>query len=302
MDTTDVTRALPKLLTQAGLPPDPAREVIRIWARSGVERLRFAAGSSLGASVVLKYAEHPFDREERALRYAARGGLPVPRVHAAHSRAGLLTMLLEDLGDPIQEATDTDGAAAAVALHQISGHRSGLPALGEAELTSMPGRILARLAKLDLASIAIDQLHALEAAASSRAAGAAMAPFGLCHSEYHLTSVHIGQRGRYLLDFARAFVGPGLLDMASWHGTLRAPDPDRLYPLLEDYVAYGGPAHTLTRRGGLPAQRWALGWHRVWVADWFAEQIERGWAREKPQAWINAITRHLNDAADLLAG
>ena len=42
------------------------------------------------------------------------------------------------------------------------------------------------------------------------------------HSEFHPTSLHIGRDGRRLLDFARTFNGPGLLDLASW-----PPQPGR---------------------------------------------------------------------------
>jgi len=48
--------------------------------------------------------------------------------------------------------------------------------------------------------------------------------------------------------------------------------------LIGEYVKAGGPPEAGAPRGGLPAERWALGWHRVWVSDWYAEQVERGWA------------------------
>ena len=140
----------------------------------------------------------------------------------------------------------------------------------------------------------------LEPAAAPRAAGTGLAPFGLCHSEYHPTSLHIGRRGWHLLDLARAFTGPGLLDLASWHGTLNDPDPARTQGLLESYVAAGGPRQALAARGGLDAASWALGWHRIWVADWFTAQIGRGWAAGAESTWATAITRHLTEAASLL--
>lgn len=80
-------------------------------------------------------------------------------------------------------------------------------------------------------------------------------------------SVHIGERGWHLLDFARAFTGPGLLDLASCHGILwlDTPDPARTLGLIESYVATGGPGQALAMRGGPDAASWALSWHRVWV-------------------------------------
>jgi hypothetical protein len=70
--------------------------------------------------------------------------------------------------------------------------------------------------------------------------------------------------------------------------------------LIESYVVYGGHEQALAMRGGLDAASWALGWHRIWVADWFAEQIERGWAEGAEDTWTTAITRHLTEAATLL--
>lgn len=127
-----------------------------------------------------------------------------------------------------------------------------------------------------------------------------MAPFGLCHSEFHPTSLHISERGWRLSDFTRGFTGPGLLDLASWHGTLDDPQPERTHELIKSYVAAGGPHEALAMRGGLDAASWALGWHRVWVVDWFAEQIERGWAQGAEHKWTTAISRHLSEARTLL--
>lgn len=92
------------------------------------------------------------------------------------------------------------------------------------------------------------------------------------HSEFHPTSLHIGERGWRLLDFARAFTGPGLLDLASWHGTIEPPHPIRLRVFLEQYVTAGGTPDALAPRGGLTAEHWALGWHRMWAVEWFMEQ------------------------------
>ncbi|MGH8885208.1 MAG: phosphotransferase family protein [Egibacteraceae bacterium] len=295
MNTTDVSALLPPLLADAGLPGDVDREPLRVWARSGVERLRFGGG----ASVVFKYAEEPFDTEHLALRLAARGGVPTPTLRAARTAPGLLGMLLEDLGDPVRDADDNDGARAAVRLHQVDGAAPGMQWVDTAALSAMPQRIAARLQRLELSGLR-GHARALDAVAAGRASGADLPPFGLCHSEFHPTSLHIGEHGWRLLDFARAFIGPGLLDLASWHGTLDKPRPARTLDLIESYVAAGGPPEALARRGGLDAASWALGWHRVWAVDWFTEQIERGWAQGAEQAWITAISRHLNEALTLL--
>jgi hypothetical protein len=295
MNTTDVSALLISLLTDAGLAGKPAREPLRVWAHSGVERLSFPGGTS----VVFKYADKPFDREHLALRLAARNGLPVPHVQVSRTQAHMLGMLMDDLGEPIREATDDDGACAAAQLHRVSPIGSRLACVDTAGLAAMPHRIGARLAPRGLPAAA-NLARRLEAIAKRRAVGAGLPPFGLCHSEYHPTSLHIGERGWHLLDLARAFTGPGLLDLASWHGTLNDPDPARTQGLIESYVEVGGPEQALAMRGGLDAASWALGWHRVWVADWFTEQIERGWAAGAEETWTAAITRHLTEAATLL--
>ncbi|MGH3158272.1 MAG: hypothetical protein ACRDNF_17105 [Streptosporangiaceae bacterium] len=209
-------------------------------------------------------------------------------------------MLMDDLGEPARQATDHDGAPAAVQLHTVTKLTDPwLSRLDAAALAAMPHRIVTRLDGRGVPE-AIKLAQALHTAAPCRAAGAGLAPFGLCHSEFHPTSLHIGRRGPYLLDFARAFTGPGLLDLASWHGTLDDPDPARTTGLIECYVSLGGHRQALAARGGLDATCWALGWHRLWVADWFTEQIERGWAQGAEHTWTTAITRHLTEAATLL--
>jgi hypothetical protein len=295
VDTADVSALLPPLLAAAGLDPHPVRDQIRVWARSGVERLSFPAGGS----AVFKYAEEPFDREHLALSGAAHAGVPVPAVLAAHTVDGLLGMLLEDLGQPVREADEHDGAKAAVALHRAR-FSERLSRLDGTALAALPARMLARAASCALTRPTVTAARSLAQVADLRTQGADLPPFGLCHSEFHPTSLFITTDGWRLLDFARAFVGPGLLDLASWHGTLDAPDTARLTAFLDLYIQAGGALSALDDRGGLPAPAWALGWHRLWVAEWFSEQIERGWAAADPSGWTAAIERHTFEAAELL--
>lgn len=297
MDALDADSLLPPLLKAAGVPAGPIREPIRVWARSGVERLQMAGGGS----VVFKYSEEPFDREHLTLTLAARECIPAPRLLAAHTVPGLLGMLLEDLGQPVREAGQDDAARAAVAVHRAPAIGAGwLPRVTESGLAGMPARILARAAKLGLPGDIADVCAAIVRRARQLAEGTDLPPFGLCHSEFHPTSLHIGARGWRLLDFARAFTGPGLLDLASWQGTTAEPDPVAVAALIDAYISAGGPAETAAARGGLPAQNWALGWHRVTISDWYAEQIERGWARDELSLWTSTISRHLAEAAALL--
>ncbi|MEU9888268.1 hypothetical protein [Sphaerisporangium sp. NPDC051011] len=294
MDATETDALLARLLDQAG-GRMTRREPIRVWARSGVERLHLDGGGT----VVFKYAEGPFAGEDVALGVAQAAGLPVPGRLAVARTPGLLGMLLDDLGPARREPTDGEGAALAVGLHQITA-TGPLDILDGPRLAAMPLLMLERFPELGLDSQAADAARAIADATTVRLKGVELPPFGLCHSEWHPTSVHVGDHGTHLVDFARAFHGPGLLDLASWHGTLDTPDEHRLAGTIAAYVDAGGPHETAAERGGLPAARWALGWHRVWVAGWFTHQMIIGWAQGAEQAWTSAITRHLAEAADLL--
>ncbi|MFI1889018.1 aminoglycoside phosphotransferase family protein [Streptomyces jumonjinensis] len=289
------------LLTASGRPT-PERERVRVWSMSGVERLTFPDGGTL----IFKYARRPFDTEDRALRLAESLGVPVPRVHAATVLDGRLGMLLEDLGTSTREANDSDGVAAAVLLHRAPA-AAALPVLDEKGLRALPGRALDHLELLRTAGRWQDTddiaqaLGQISRAAVSRAVGSVTDPFGWVHSEFHPTSVHVGEDGWRLLDFARAFTGPGLLDLASWHGTVNAPDAERLRLLMESYVTAGGTPDALVPRGGLPAEAWSLGWHRMWAVEWFMEQAVR-WIDDPATdpMYVKVVRRHLTDVLHFL--
>ncbi|MEU2429415.1 aminoglycoside phosphotransferase family protein [Streptomyces sp. NPDC007861] len=292
---------LDNLLTMAGRTT-AVREEVRVWSMSSVERLTFPDAST----VIFKYAKRPFDSEDQALRLAHTLGVPVPQVNASAVLDGWLGMLMEDLGPAVRDADDLDGTAAAVVLHGTR-TAAALPVLDQVRLRTLPNRALEHLAQLrkaerwqDTDDIE-DALDRIAQAAKARSAGTTVAPFGWVHSEFHPTSLYIGQHGWRLLDFARAFTGPGLLDLASWHGTLDTPDPVRLRVFLEQYVTAGGTPDALTRRGGLTAENWALGWHRMWAVEWFMEQSIR-WINDSATdpAYIKAVRRHLTDVLHLL--
>jgi hypothetical protein len=291
-----------ELAGRAGIDT-PTREPLRVWRLSGVERLRLDDGNTM----IFKYAAAPFTGEDQALVLAADRQVPVPRLHAHAVREELLGMIMEDLGTPHREATIQDGASAAALLHG-TGAASGLDTLDEDRLAALPGQALTRVTALqgsgrwtavdDIAEI----LTALAQCANARASGAQMPPFGFCHSEFHPTSLHIGEGGWRLLDFARAFNGPGLLDLASWHGTIDDPDTRQLRELLDAYISAGGHPQTGDRRGGLPAEQWALGWHRMWAVAWFLDQAVR-WINDPATDpdYITAVRRHLREATAMLA-
>jgi hypothetical protein len=296
--TTDLLADLCDLVDQ----PVPQREEVRVWSMSGVERVSFSDGGTR----IFKYAKRPFDSEDQALRLADNLGIPAPKVYASARIEGWLGMLLEDLGTPIRDADDLDGAAAAVVLHRTP-TAGALPVLDEEGLRALPRRALDHLDQLRKADRWQDSddierdLDQITQAADTRAQGATVAPFGWTHSEFHPTSLHIGQRGWRLLDFARAFTGPGLLDLASWHGTIERPEPVRLRVFLESYVTEGGTPDALAERGGLTAEKWALGWHRMWAVEWFMEQSIR-WINDPATdpTYIKVVRRHLTDSLQLL--
>jgi Phosphotransferase enzyme family len=278
------------------------REPMRVWEMSGVERLH----PPQGGTVIFKYAQAPFHGEARVLAHAARHGVSVPQLLDAAERPGMLGMLLEDLGPALREPTLAEAAAAAVAIHRVPG-LPGLPVLDATGLAELPGRALVHLEALVGASRWRDTddiaagLCTLKKEAAVRAAGAELPPFGLCHSEFHPTSLHVGTDGWRLLDWARAFVGPGLLDLMSWQGTLDTPDVQALTDLLHAYTAAGGPADVWADRGGLAAAHWAILWHRVWIIEWFLAQSTT-WLNDPgmDELYQQVIRRHLAEALQCL--
>jgi Phosphotransferase enzyme family len=296
MSEASAARLLPATLSEAGWPPDTVCELVRhVLAFSGVWRLRQTGG----ATAIYKEAWKPLDREHVALRYARSMGLPVPEVLAAVQRDGRLGVIMTDLGQPDREATAQDAATIAAALHRVPA--SGvLPVIGADKLSAMPMRIAACARKHDLPAVIPELAGRLDAVAARLATAAAVPPVGLCHSEFHPTSVIIRGDRWHTYDLARAFRGPGLLDLASWLGTITAPDPQSTAALIEAYVKAGGHPSALEERAGLSPGEWTLGWHRIWA--WYCQQLELGWAtgNDTLAVYGEVITRHLNEAAHLL--
>ncbi|MGI9002841.1 MAG: hypothetical protein ACR2GH_14460 [Pseudonocardia sp.] len=303
MNPTTVDELRRRLAAQAGLPTTGVvREPIRVWRLSGVERLR-----AIGTSVVFKYALPPFTGEHRVLTWVAAQGVPVPEVRAAMTLDGMLGMILDDLGPPVRAPTEHDATALAAHLHTVA-PAPWLDRLGEPDLAALPGRALACLDQLRAtgrfadADDLVGWLHRLDRMAETRAVGAERPPFGQLHGELHPTAVHISATGRYLLDFAMAITGPGLLDLAAWSGLRLPANPARTRWLIEQYVHHGGHPDAVTDRGGLPAERWTLGWHRVEAAHWLlscgADGID---APDTDPRHIVVLRRQLTGALDLLA-
>lgn len=294
---------LPALLADAGLSPDHRYELVRqVFPFSGVWRLRFGQRGGGPGTVIYKHARTPLDREHAALAYAAASGIPVPRLLAARQDDGWAGILMSDLGQPSRPATAADGARLAALIHHIPGAGSGLPRFTSADLAPIPQRIAQRAALHGLSEVTVRAAAAIAGRARHLAAPAIIGPLGLCHSEWHPDSVLIDDSGQpHVYDWARSFIGPGLLDLASWHGTRGAPDLAATRALIEDYVRAGGHRAALADRGGLAAEAWALGWHRLWAADWFLRQLGMGWIpAEYEPVQREAIERHTHEAAALL--
>lgn len=293
------------LITSAGLATRPiSREPLHVWDMSAVERVRLADGGS----VICKTAREPFTQEAEVLRYAKVHSVPVPAVLAAtRTTDGHLAMLLEDLGPaPDEDAPISVGAQAAVQVHRCP-PMVGLTALDAAALAALPSRAHRWLEMLRSAgrwtnTAEIRQLlERLDAVSERRAQGVDIPPYGLCHSEFHPTSLHVGATGVKILDWARAFNGPGLLDLASWEDTPKQLDTEAMARMIRAYIAAGGSEHAAAERGGLPAEEWAGGWHRVWICEWYLQQCVR-WMPDPANdaATQHAVLRHLTEAVRCL--
>ena len=71
--------------------------------------------------------------------------------------------------------------------------------------------------------------------------------------------------------------------------------------LIHAYVAAGGHPDAEADRGGLPAARWALGWHRVWAAWWLLSAAAAGHHQAAAdRRHTQVVLRQLQGALDLL--
>lgn len=253
------------------------RRRVRGWSMSSVERVYLGEGGS----VILKSAAESFAGEPAFLDHAALHGVPVPRLFASLRTADRgMAMLMEDLGDPIREADLADAATAAVAVHRCPS-RSGRPVLDVDALTGLPVRALAWLEDLksvgrwleaDDIRVSLERVAEL---ATRRAKDADIPPYGMCHSEFHPTSLHLGEGGMRILDWARAYTGPGLLDLVFWQGTPDPLDIRKVSDLINAYVDAGGTTEAKATRASLPPHRWAGGWAKMWNVEWFMESAVR---------------------------
>jgi hypothetical protein len=301
METGRLDVVIADLCAQAGLAPPAMRRPVRVWQLSGVERVTLADDRT----VIVKYAGPPFTGEAAVLRAAAERRVPVPEVITAEVQDEMLIMLLQDLGEHVGEPTDVDGAVAAARLHTAEVRAAGLQLWDTrrfAELPANAAKMLTTLRDQGRFAGAADLLPLLDQLARhapALTAATEIPPFGVVHGELHPTSVHIGRGGWCLLDFAKAYVGPGLLDLATWQGTRHPADIARLEAQMHAYVAAGGTSRIHSPRGGHPAAVWALGWHRLWSAGWFLRQAISADDRDDTRTGT-ILHRQITAAAKLL--
>jgi hypothetical protein len=301
VDPLEIDRLREEVTVKTGLAPVSV-EVLHSWALSHVERLALPDNST----VVFKAAREPFTHEDDALTSAWQAGANVPRLLTSARGATTLGMLMQDLGRSVRDPDEEDGAIAAVHLHSAAvpdflapGDTTWLASLPHRALRTLD--VLQQQGRWEGAGDIATMLRTIAQAAPARAEGTMLRPYGWVHSEFHPTSLLITRERVYVCDLARAFRGPGLLDLVSWHGTITPADPDRARAFLERYVHAGGPAEALHDRGGLSAQEWALGWHRVWVVEWYLAQAAQWIADPAADHTYERVVRaHTAEAVQLL--
>ncbi|EDY46570.1 phosphotransferase [Streptomyces sp. SPB074] len=274
LDFALLNTVLAEHLDRLGLDPEPRRETLRSWTHGGIERLAFADGLTL----VHKYGHAPLAHEAATHRVFQAAGVPVATLYSGEVRAKHMTLLMEDLGEPERAATEDEVLALLHVLHRAPSP-PGSPSLSEYTMITLPDRARWHLDRLQetgrwtsAAGRLGDDLDKVRKVSEERCAGADQEPFGWVHTEIAGNGVHVGPKGVRLIDFARSYVGPVLLDLVSWGDALDRPRPREARAFLEKYVDQGGPATTLDRRAGLAAERWALAWLRVWRVEWYLEQ------------------------------
>ena len=278
------------------------REVLWDWQLSRVERAFLVDGSS----IILKRSKSPLIDEGRILQSLRDTDIPLADLYLAHAEDDTLTLLMEDLGPSKRQPTLKEGAAFAVRA-QAAPPPENIRVMDEQALQGLPLKILegieslassGRWRRVDRLLGLLDRINAF---APDLSQGATTPPFGLCHSEFHPTSLHVGTVKTALVDWARAFVGPGLLDLASWFDIVNPPDRTACRSLIDAYVAAGGAPETSARRGSLPAENWAFFWHRLGAVEWWVASCT-SWMNDHTQdpAWQQAVEGRLKDAHSFL--
>ena len=300
MEPQDIDRLLARLTTPRGFAV-AGRRVLRRGQGWGLERVRLADPDTVLLTSVFKYAERPAAQEHHVLRTAAAAGIAVPRVLGAVQDGQLLGMMLTDLGRRTAPGTVPDAVAAAARIHQAP-QPLGLPHIDHAALRALPRQLTVLLEVFDWSGPALELARALDRCALERTEDAQFEPMVLCHGSLAPDRVHIGRSATSIVDFSRAFLGPGLLDLARLAPAACSQEPDTaaLGELIEEYVRAGGDRRALRERRGLSAARWAMGWLAVLDAHRRVSALSRDWNRVSEPASSTEVTSLLAAAAQLL--
>lgn len=301
MTTNPSAELLDNLLTATG-QTTAVREEVRVWSMSGVVRATFPDGST----AIFKYAKKPFDSEDQTLRLAHTLGVPVPQVHASAVLDGWLGMLMEDLGSSLREADDLDGVAAAVVLH---GTRTAppLPVLDQERLrTRRPGRWSISNGCARSTGGRTPTTSRMRSTGSPRPPRPAL-PERCWNRSVGCTpsSTPPASTSAHAAGGCSTSPAPSPAPACSTSPAGTAPSSPHTPCACASSWSSTSPPHgtpdALAPRGGLTAENWALGWHRMWAVEWFMEQAIR-WINDPATdpAYLKAVRRHLTDVLHLL--
>ncbi len=278
------------------------REVLSSWMLSRVERIYLEDGSTL----IVKLSREPLTDEGRILDALRKSDIPLPDLYFAHNEGDLLKMVMEDLG-PMKRLPMIEEIASFAVLTHTTPPPSKIPVLDERTLQNFIPNSLKALETLSHAHRWHDidrvreSMERVKEAAVELSRGVNTPPFGLCHSEFYPPkSLHVGSHKTGLVDWARAFLGPGLLDLASVETTITSANPQSCRRIIEAYVRAGGAPEAAYPRVGLRAEIWALFWHRLWVVEWFISSCAT-WMDDTKQdeVYQQSVERFLNEAYSL---
>ncbi|MEV6927067.1 hypothetical protein AB0M46_21540 [Dactylosporangium sp. NPDC051485] len=242
------------------------------------KRLTGPLRAETGTLTVLASTEGPVTRVGSGQRPGDTAAFAVPAVLATVHESLTDGLLLQDLG-PAPLPLPSDAWPSTVRAIHTTPAPAWLPTIDGAHLASLPARALAHLDALradgvgrwpDSDRIAADLAY-LRSLGQHRSSGATTAPYGLCHSRLDHSALFATADGTvYVLGWAWASRGPGLLDLLGSlplgaDGNYDAFDAHD--EVLDAYLAAGGDPAAERDRGGLPATRWAAGWHRVVQAE-----------------------------------